>query len=333
MLEVYAEENRTIWSQELNLTGAEKLELRAFLERNALPQNRAYRYDYFRDNCSTRVRDALDAVLDGALRAKLSTELTDRTYRSESLRLTSGNVPLHAGMDLGLGPFADHFLTAWDESFIPMRLRDHVRGITVAGPDGPVPLVVNERILYQSTLDAPPDVAPSRLTEFLAFGLLGFLLVWGLSRFVPDSGAATIAVAALVFVWALLTGVLGVVLAGLWIFTDHAAAFRNANLLQANPLALVFAVVGPMAILGDRARNLALALAILLAGLSAFELVLHFVPGIDQTTGRIIALFLPIHLGVLLAVLRAVRPPATSRKIRTERAWRAREARASGRHR
>lgn len=333
MLDVYIEENRTVWAQELNLTAAQKLQLRAFLEHNALPENRYYRYDYFRDNCSTRVRDALDEVLGGVLRATLGAQVGRRTYRSEALRLTSADIPINAGIDLGLGPATDVPLSAWDESFIPMRFRDHLRGITVDGPDGRVPLVASERVLYQANRDGPPAEPPARFVEFLVAGLLGFIVFWGLSRFAPGSVAAGFTLAVLVAVWALVTGTLGVVLAALWALTDHTAAYRNANLLQTNPIALGLVVLGPLAILRGRGQRAALGLAVLLAGMSLFELVLGIVPGIRQDTSRMIALFLPIHAGVLLALLRSVRPRATSRGVRTERAWRAREARASGRHR
>ena len=56
---------RSVWQQELNLTPAQRLALRDFLEWNARKENRFYRYDYYRDNCSTRVRDAIDRVLGG----------------------------------------------------------------------------------------------------------------------------------------------------------------------------------------------------------------------------------------------------------------------------
>jgi hypothetical protein len=61
--------NRTLVAHELNLTMDQRRELQQFLEWNLRPENREYRYDYFRDNCSTRIRDAIDRVLGGSLRA------------------------------------------------------------------------------------------------------------------------------------------------------------------------------------------------------------------------------------------------------------------------
>ena len=58
----------SIRAQELNLTAAQVDSLRRFLAWNIQPENAEYAYDYYRDNCSTRIRDALDRVLGGAIR-------------------------------------------------------------------------------------------------------------------------------------------------------------------------------------------------------------------------------------------------------------------------
>ena len=66
-VDAYRSHNRSVTIQELALTGMQKLALLAFVQRNELPENRFYDYDYFLDNCSTRVRDALDVALGGVL--------------------------------------------------------------------------------------------------------------------------------------------------------------------------------------------------------------------------------------------------------------------------
>ncbi len=56
----YIAARRSVWQQELNLTPAERLAIREDLERNARDENKFYRYDYYLDNCSTRIRDVID---------------------------------------------------------------------------------------------------------------------------------------------------------------------------------------------------------------------------------------------------------------------------------
>jgi hypothetical protein len=95
----YRARDRAVWAQELDLSNAQKIALRDFVLWNSRPENANYRYDYYRDNCSTRVRDALDRVLGGVIRATFSGRKTNFTYRSETLRLTQsqGSTSASAG--------------------------------------------------------------------------------------------------------------------------------------------------------------------------------------------------------------------------------------------
>ena len=100
---LYRRENRDIEAQELDLSAAQKRALQSRLEVNARPENRDYRYDYFADNCSTRVRDALDAVLDGRLRAGAVGPGT-MTLRAHALRMAADDLPLYTALLIVLGP-------------------------------------------------------------------------------------------------------------------------------------------------------------------------------------------------------------------------------------
>ncbi|HEX7941618.1 MAG TPA: DUF4105 domain-containing protein, partial [Gemmatimonadaceae bacterium] len=103
MIAQYQSLGRPITLQRLNMTPAQKLALRDFIRWNEQGENRFYRYDYFRDNCSTRLRDALDHALGGALKAATDTIITPFTYRRESVRLTDGARPVQVGIDIALG--------------------------------------------------------------------------------------------------------------------------------------------------------------------------------------------------------------------------------------
>jgi hypothetical protein len=81
--------NRTVEVQELNLSPPQRLELLNFITWNAQEENKFYRYDYFLDNCSTRVRDALNRVLGGAIKMTTDTLGTATSYRWHALRLSA----------------------------------------------------------------------------------------------------------------------------------------------------------------------------------------------------------------------------------------------------
>src|SRR4249920_1898934 len=83
----YQEQGRGVSVQWLNLSPEQTQSLATALEKNAQPENAHYRYEYFTDNCATRVRDALDNALSGTVKAQLSGRSMGNTYRSESVRL------------------------------------------------------------------------------------------------------------------------------------------------------------------------------------------------------------------------------------------------------
>jgi hypothetical protein len=101
-----------------------------------------------------------------------------------------------------------------------------------------------------------------------------------------------------------LAGIVGVLLLGLWGLTDHAAAYRNENVLQFTPLALPLVWLIPRLLRSGRSANWTLTLAIAIAALSCLGLVLKLFPGFDQVNAQIIALAMPAQLGVAAGVRR-----------------------------
>jgi hypothetical protein len=306
----YAAHNRSIWVQELNLTPAQRADLRDFLEWNALPENRNYRYDYYRDNCSTRVRDALDRVLGGRIRAAMDTAPSGTTFRFHTARLTTNNPLMFTGLMLGLGEAVDRPISKYEEEFLPLAFRDHVRAIRVPGPDGTlIPLVRSEQTVYLSTMAPPRAGPPFWFPVYLGIGLLlgGLLWRWGARG--TRSPRSRGALAAVGGIWSLFAGVAGLILAGLWLFTDHTAAYRNENLFLFNPVALLLAVLVPLSALGrGRQVRLAQSVAAVMVGLCIAGILFKLVPGTRQVNAMLIALALPVHAGLWLG-LRALRPP------------------------
>ena len=286
--------DRSLLAQELNLLPEEKRELQEFLEWNLRPENREYRYDYFLDNCSTRVRDAIDRVLGGRLRAATEGRPTETTYRWHSRRLIADDRISYAGMNAGLGPATDEPIDEWEEMFLPEKVAERVREIQVAGPDGALrPLVASERVIYASTRGPERAAAPRWIPYFLLAGVAVAALLLLLARW----SRAGFAVAAAL--WALIVGLGGLALAGLWAFTDHLAAHRNENLLHFDPLAIGLVVLVPAAAYGARwARRPALLLSLAVAALSLLGFALQALPGLDQVNGEAIALTLPGNLAL-----------------------------------
>ena len=300
MISAYHNAGRTITLQTLNLTPAQALTLRDNVERNALEENKYYRYDYFRDNCSTRLRDAVDRSLSGALRRATDTVHTALTYRGESLRLMEGDVPLQTGMDIALGRGADTPLTAWESFFIPMRLRDAVRIVSIPGADGTmVPLVASERVMAPSGASrfVEPRSARDHTRRNLLVGL-GIAALFLLFRLPARSRRWARWVAAILgLFWSLICGTLGLILVLAWVATRHVFWAQNENLLLLSPLSLVLVILVPLALLAGRAVQRTRVVVAIVVGTALIALGLSMTPG-GQPTREIVALFLPMHLAL-----------------------------------
>ena len=86
-LREYQYSGRWVYRQVLDLNPEQAQALFDYLEWNALPENREYKYDFFYDNCSTRIRD----VLGWEPRIPLARGI-EATYRwiHDDLRVASG---------------------------------------------------------------------------------------------------------------------------------------------------------------------------------------------------------------------------------------------------
>lgn len=308
MVDAYARANREVVFQELDLTPAEKAELRDLAEVNALPQNRNYTYQYFLDNCSTRVRDLLDRVLDGRLREEFAGVATGTSYRFHTRRLTQVDPLVYTGMDLLLGAPTDREISVWEEMFLPLTVRDEIRSVRVVRADGTVrPLVRSEEVVVASTRPPPPAAPPHWLPIYGLIGLLlgGVLAVRGSAR-VRSRPLLRRLVVAVGTLWALLGSVAGTILV-LLLFTDHTFAYWNENLFLVNPLMLGLVVAVPFAELRPLWLGRARRLAMILAVIALLGLVWQIAPASTHRNAIFFALFLPANLGLAYGLSRARR--------------------------
>jgi hypothetical protein len=308
-IDQYQRDNRSIWIQELDLPPRAKIQLAEFLRWNALPEHRYYHYDYYRDNCSTRVRDAVDRVLNGALRRWTDTIQTRTTYRFHTQRLTANDPAIFTALLAALGPGVDRPISAWEEMFLPLKMREWVRTMTVPGADGrPIPLVRSERTIFESTLPAPPDTPPNWVPWYLLLGVAIGGSVLALARPARASGPARFGLLVVSGGWLVVAGLAGVILAGLWGLTDHVMAYQNHNLFQLDPIALALVPAMVIAVRrGTPAWGLKIAWLVVL--LAVIGLALKLLPGVGQMNGPIIALALPAHVGVAAALSRLASRP------------------------
>ena len=303
-IEMYKEEGRSITEQRLHFTPMQAAALRDYLRWNLRPENVFYRYDYYVANCSTKVRDALDQALGGAIKRGTEGRSSGYTYRMDSLRLMAANPLLMLGIDLGLGAYADRRIDYWEESFVPAAFSRALNEVRVADANGAsVPLVAGETVVARGVIEEPPALPPDLRWPFLILGIAIALALHALAR--ARSRAARVPVAIFGVVFELFCGIGGLVLLFLWFGTAHQAAWRNENLLLLNPLCLLLIpALATLARAVPRAPRVGSRAVWVVVVLAAFALFSKILPWFAQANLHWILLFLPIHLAIALAVSR-----------------------------
>jgi hypothetical protein len=300
----YIEANRTVIQNRIHLTEAEAEALDALVRWNFEPENRPYIYDYFRDNCSTRVRDALDAVLGGVIREHFDLRPFPWTYRDQARHLVQRVSWVDQGLSFLLGSRGDAPRSEFEAMYVPMTLLELLEAFEVETQDGARrPLLGPREVLYASTRSPLPPTPPSFTWSFLILGMVGggtlLLLRRRETAVAPEPVRLRILIGGIGTGWALVAGLLGALLV-FSLGTDHVFMHRNLNLFQTNPLHLVAAVLLLRRMFsGIVPRGLA-SVTLVIAALSAVGLVFQGVGILSQGNADVLALAVPLNLGLWL---------------------------------
>ncbi len=221
----YSMEGRGMAEQVLNITTDEMHRIYSFLLWNRKPENQFYLYDFFLDNCATRIRDFADKLLSIDWSAGSLTE-PNHTFRQLIEPYLEPNPWARFGIDLVLGLPAHRPTTKWEKMFLP----DHMYGSfeSARHSDGR-PLVVKSRILL-------PQTNPPRNTSLV----MPVLICWAIF-FLGLISLAKVRIARIfdkVFFTAL--GLVGIIILFLWFASDHTATKLNLNLMWAIPFHVYF---------------------------------------------------------------------------------------------
>lgn len=225
---LYQQTNRGMTEQVLNLSGEEKRALKRFLADNLKEENKYYQYDFFFDNCTTRLRDlivkykqptpVLPAVRPAGMRFRQAIhEYLDRGHQPWS----------KLGIDILLGAKTDRVMSASDQQFLPDNL------MMAADSNRNGRLVLSSQNLYALE---PQSSGKNWFSPFVFFSslLLFFILLhFTLGKKYPMLMAGFDGM--LFF----LTGLLGIILLFMWFATDHSMTKNNYNLLWALPTHLI----------------------------------------------------------------------------------------------
>lgn len=224
----YGEDGRWVDEQVLNIAEADKKQIQDYLATNLLPENRAYKYDFFFDNCATRIRDIFTQTHGEAFRyPNVLPQGKALSFRDIINRYLAGNVWERFGINILLGSKIDQPMTNSQIMFLPDYLSDGVGGATLNGK----PFAGKaQRIVEGEKSVFHPDYS-------LQLVLYGLLLLLATGLLIPRLKLLGAFLSNFILI---LTGLLGVLILVMWFGTDHQACSGNFNLLWALPTNLMF---------------------------------------------------------------------------------------------
>lgn len=235
MLRFYEQQGRPVITQPLNLTRAQRTKVFQFLQWNAQPENRYYQYDFFFDNCSTRIRDVLKETLGDEIDFSEAPRPT-HSFRQLLDPYVASRPLLDLGFDLGLGLPSDQHPTAWEGMFLPELLLVAFEHARVTNDGTETALVARtDTVHWVSNYDA----TEAAFDWPFAVGMAGLVLVlaWtgrqALTHTRPDGRGDALLLASV--------GTAGLVICYLWFVSTYEVTNTNLNLLWAWPTHLIAA--------------------------------------------------------------------------------------------
>ena len=230
----YQEDKRSVYEQVLNLSSEGKTKLFKALAENAKPENRMYRYNFFMDNCATRVRDMIERNSGGTI------QFTDNhpveSYRQMIKLFHHSFRWIDLGIDLLVGKKADEHVSAYGQMFLPEYLMDQFAKAKVVVNGNSQPLVSETHTLV--------EYPNSKLKNSLHWPAILFGLFFVLISAITIRDYLRGKTNDKIDFWLLtLSGLAGLIIGWFTLYSEHPAMSPNYNLLWAFPLNLFFAFV------------------------------------------------------------------------------------------
>lgn len=230
--EEYRLRGSSITEQRLNLTPDEANRLFANLVNNCRPENRVYRYNFILCNCTTRVLDMIEGAIDGEI--EHAPAAREETYREILHHYTKGYDWYEAGNDLLLGCSMDTIVTQRATLFAPERMMLYADSAFVVSPNGKRRALVSQsRVILpkgEQKYEAPFPLSPyMTMTVFVGLLLVVACIEWHTGRMLWGTDVVLMTI----------QGVVGLLVAFVFFFSQHPGVNSNWQIWVLNPLPLL----------------------------------------------------------------------------------------------
>ncbi len=229
----YFLEKRWVVSQKLNLEPNEIERLFKLIAENLKPENITYRYDFFYDDCSTRIRDLIEkSVGDNLLWPPEEETKNMSTFRQLTGKYEEVFPWTKLGIDLLMGSPGDKKASFRDRMFLPVEMKDGLSELQIRRQGKTIPLLTNPVLVVD--FDQPAFKKNLFTTPFFVFCVVLIMMVMltGFFREKKSNSVIDITVFSIFSILALLMIFFN-------FFTDHQQMKWNLNILWLNPFIIM----------------------------------------------------------------------------------------------
>ncbi len=228
----YFFEERWVISQKMNLDDSELILMLGLIAENLRPENIRYRYDFFYDNCSTRIRDIIEKATGNDLIYPPDELKKPPSFRALIRSYQKDYAWMNFGIDLLMGYPADRKASLRDRMFLPLEMKDALSGSVIRKDNLMIPLLQNpvteldfaDPVVKTGFFVSPPFVFSMMLIIIII--LAGMFRNPGFNFYLD------------VFVFFILS-VLALMMIFFNFFTDHQQLRWNLNTVWLNPFLIL----------------------------------------------------------------------------------------------
>jgi len=287
-LSFYEYQNRRVQEQQLNLSTKQKTAFYYFLTENIKPENQFYPYDFFYNNCATKITDAIESILEDQITYLPPSTFEQDTFRNLIRSDLNQNSWGSLGIDVALGSKIDQLASVKEHLFLPKNLYLLLENAQIGSTN--LKIVKKSKILTSSSFVKTFDGfgSPLAILSLIAFAIL-FVTFRDHKK---NKRSKWLDVSLFAF-----TGLIGLALLLLWFATDHTATSDNYNLLWAFATNLLFIP----SILKTRLNNRGIKYIVFLVILLAL-MMLHWITGVQSFAIGLIPLLIAICVRYLFLI-------------------------------
>lgn len=235
-LKGYYFEKRYVYSQKININAKETMKLIELINENLKPENIKYRYDFFYDDCTTRIRDLLERSIGDKLIYPPPESGKLPTFRDLVGKYQNPYPWLKFGVDLIMGSTADKRASFRDRMFLPIDMKDELSKSVIQRSEKRIPLLQNPEVLLD--FDAP--VTKERFFTAPPFVFTAIIILIMIMAALIKSRKIIRVIDIIIYS---VFSILSILMIFFNFFTDHEQMKWNLNIIWLNPIIMICLII------------------------------------------------------------------------------------------